>query len=194
MILSGNTTPCSGLISPYSGRDCVKSLRSSYTGYLRLIDFCITQLKAQGPSRTCNESKEEWVGRVGGLAWRARAPNTPRGGWAGRNLPRSSPPRRSCSRTPDHAPAYHSTLGLRVIKKKKHERRSVKSQKPQKLQSNPCEEGRYKATWKTPMAQGRSARIISMTKWNRTSRLSIRLLSLCSRSPDHAPGHAWRSE
>ena len=26
--------------------------------YLRLIDFCITQL-AQGPSRTCNESKEE---------------------------------------------------------------------------------------------------------------------------------------
>ena len=28
---------------------------------LRLIDSCITQLKAQGPSRTCNESKE--VGR-----------------------------------------------------------------------------------------------------------------------------------
>jgi len=27
--------------------------------YLRLIDFCITQLTAQGPSRTCNESKEE---------------------------------------------------------------------------------------------------------------------------------------
>ena len=27
--------------------------------YLRRIDFCITQLKAQGPSRTCNESKEE---------------------------------------------------------------------------------------------------------------------------------------
>jgi len=24
-----------------------------------LIDFCITQRKAQGPSRTCNESKEE---------------------------------------------------------------------------------------------------------------------------------------
>jgi len=34
--------------------------------YLRLIDSCITQLKAQGPSRTCNESKEEEVegGRV----------------------------------------------------------------------------------------------------------------------------------
>ena len=27
--------------------------------FLRLIDSCITQLKAQGPSRTCNESKEE---------------------------------------------------------------------------------------------------------------------------------------
>ena len=27
--------------------------------YLRLIDSGITQLKAQGPCRTCNESKEE---------------------------------------------------------------------------------------------------------------------------------------
>ena len=27
--------------------------------YLRLIDSCITQLKAQGPSRTCNKSEEE---------------------------------------------------------------------------------------------------------------------------------------
>ena len=27
--------------------------------YLRLIDSCITQLKAHGPSRTCNESKDE---------------------------------------------------------------------------------------------------------------------------------------
>jgi len=27
--------------------------------YLRLIDSCLTQLKAQGPSRTCNESNEE---------------------------------------------------------------------------------------------------------------------------------------
>ena len=30
-----------------------------YNSFLRLIDSCITQLKAQGPSRTCNESKEE---------------------------------------------------------------------------------------------------------------------------------------
>ena len=27
--------------------------------YLRLADSCVTQLKAQGPSRTCNESEEE---------------------------------------------------------------------------------------------------------------------------------------
>ena len=27
--------------------------------YLRLTDSCITQLKDQGPSRTCNEGKEE---------------------------------------------------------------------------------------------------------------------------------------
>ena len=27
--------------------------------HLRIIDSCITQLKAQGPSTTCNESKEE---------------------------------------------------------------------------------------------------------------------------------------
>jgi len=30
--------------------------------YLRLTDSCITQLKAQGPFRTCNESKEEEEG------------------------------------------------------------------------------------------------------------------------------------
>ena len=27
--------------------------------YLRFIDSCVTRLKAQGPARTCNESKEE---------------------------------------------------------------------------------------------------------------------------------------
>ena len=40
--------------------DAQKLLHSSEAGsYLRLIDSCVTQLKAQGPSRTCNESKEE---------------------------------------------------------------------------------------------------------------------------------------
>ena len=41
--------------------------------YLRLRDSCITQLTAQGPSRTCNESKEEEEGGREGAdrpAWR----------------------------------------------------------------------------------------------------------------------------
>ena len=32
---------------------------SEVGSYLRLIDSCITQLKAHGPSRACNESKED---------------------------------------------------------------------------------------------------------------------------------------
>ena len=39
---------------------------------LRLIDSCITQIKAQGPSRTCNESKEEWSGAWQSVWRRAR--------------------------------------------------------------------------------------------------------------------------
>ena len=36
------------------------ALRACPTGsYLRLIHSCITQIKPQGPSRTCNESTEE---------------------------------------------------------------------------------------------------------------------------------------
>ena len=47
------------------GRDACRPRRRarSHPGvqgsYLRRIDSCITQLKAQVPSRTCNESKEE---------------------------------------------------------------------------------------------------------------------------------------
>ena len=40
----------------HSTEMCIGSEAGSY---LRRIDSCITQLKAQGPSRTCNESKEE---------------------------------------------------------------------------------------------------------------------------------------
>ena len=48
----------------------VASIRQGSAGsYLRLTDSCITQLKAQGPSKTCNESKEE--GRFG-VSVRAR--------------------------------------------------------------------------------------------------------------------------
>ena len=47
---------------------CSKSVQlsiSTETGsYFRLIDSCITQHKAQGPSRTCNESKEEKEKRI----------------------------------------------------------------------------------------------------------------------------------
>ena len=45
-----------------SGRNNRGSGRSSSSeagSYLRLIESCITQLKAQGLSRTCNESTEE---------------------------------------------------------------------------------------------------------------------------------------
>ena len=45
--------------------------------YLRLIDSCITQLGAQGPSRTCNESKEE---EEGAAARRGGAPDAGAGG------------------------------------------------------------------------------------------------------------------
>ena len=43
-------------------------MRSGFVGgsYLRLIDSCITQLKAQGPSRTCDESNEEVKKRPSG--------------------------------------------------------------------------------------------------------------------------------
>ena len=52
----------------YLGRVVVTEAGS----YLRLIDFCITQLKAQGPSRTCNESKEEEEGYRGGMSKQGR--------------------------------------------------------------------------------------------------------------------------
>ena len=38
--------------------------------YLRCIDSCITQLKAQGPSRTCNESEEAEAEPMGKSWWK----------------------------------------------------------------------------------------------------------------------------
>ena len=38
---------------------------------MRLIDSCISQLKAQGPSRACNESKEEEEEDSADGAWRS---------------------------------------------------------------------------------------------------------------------------
>jgi len=66
--------------------------------YLRLIDSCFTQVKAQGPSRTCNESKEEEA------TLHATTPSERfRGGLVFQA----------------HRLLHHSTLGLRVTKKKK---------------------------------------------------------------------------
>ena len=50
---------CSQSPSPSSRGECYCPVVSEAGSYLRLIDSCITQLKAQGPSRTCNESNEE---------------------------------------------------------------------------------------------------------------------------------------
>ena len=44
--------------TPYFTDMCSGSEAGSY---LRRIDACITQLQAQGPARTCNESREEEV-------------------------------------------------------------------------------------------------------------------------------------
>jgi len=55
--------------SPRSGRSWTMCSGSEAGSYLRLIDFCITQLKTQGPARTCNESKEEEEEEVEDCAW-----------------------------------------------------------------------------------------------------------------------------
>ena len=77
--------------------------------YSRLIDSCITQLKAQGPSRTCNESKDERKEEVDQRGVVGRQEDPPRSvrcshlkrepaGYEpfeldGRSLPTRSPPR-----------------------------------------------------------------------------------------------------
>ena len=61
------------LADPWQEQMCSGSEAGSY---LRLIDSCITQLKAQGPSRTCNESKEEDQKRNSRLL----PPNSPQNG------------------------------------------------------------------------------------------------------------------
>ena len=69
---SGKVDLCNENCSTPSGRAALACMCSgSETGsYLRLIDSCITQLKAQGPSRTCNESKEEEEVSPGRSGWR----------------------------------------------------------------------------------------------------------------------------
>jgi len=77
--------------------------------YLRRIDSCITQLKAQGPSRTCYKSKEE----------EKKIQNAARGEQVlGRNVKRIQ----GGLVFKAHRLLYHSTLGSRVIKKKRSAR------------------------------------------------------------------------
>ena len=57
----GSSAPCIGSSqrSACGARVCEMCCGIEAGSYLRLIDSCITQLKAQRPSRTCTESKEE---------------------------------------------------------------------------------------------------------------------------------------
>jgi len=55
---------------------CEMCSGSEAGSYLRLIDSCITQLKAQGPSRTSNESPEEEEVGCRVQTWYAPRPRT----------------------------------------------------------------------------------------------------------------------
>ena len=61
----GAANSCEKRISAKPENRCVVVTEAG--SYSRLIDFFITQLKAQGPSRTCNESKEEEEAFAGGV-------------------------------------------------------------------------------------------------------------------------------
>jgi len=52
-------TPYNAAWREVSARQLTGGCGTEAGSYLRLTDFCITHLKARGPSRTCNESKEE---------------------------------------------------------------------------------------------------------------------------------------
>ena len=60
--VSAKSSSCDKAVATSSAMNCPRESLCVVTeegSCLRLIDFCITQLRAQGPSRTCNESKEE---------------------------------------------------------------------------------------------------------------------------------------
>ena len=61
-----------GGVDGIRARPHICACRGKRRSYLRLIDSCITQLKAHRPSRTCNESKEERRRRRKGDEWRER--------------------------------------------------------------------------------------------------------------------------
>jgi len=81
---------------------------------LRLIDSCITQLKAQGPSRTCNESKEE-VYSTGALVGRRPSQGTrgPRSSTTTScSTPSSQTTRSSLPSAPTFTAPTRCTIGL----------------------------------------------------------------------------------
>ena len=57
-ITDGNTPSFAAGPDPSNSHSMEMCSGSEAGSYLRLIDSCITQRKAQGPSRTCNERKE----------------------------------------------------------------------------------------------------------------------------------------
>ena len=76
--------------------------------YLRLIDLCFDQLKARGPSRTCNKSAEEEAEAVEGkYLWSGWERSVSAVTWFQGGLVFKA-----------HRLLCHSTLGSRVSKKK----------------------------------------------------------------------------
>ena len=53
---------------------------------MRLIDSCITELTAQGPFRTCNESKEERIIRIPDRTDAAPTGTGTPPAWSGENI------------------------------------------------------------------------------------------------------------
>ena len=94
------------LLVPSLRKNCLGEMWSGPEegSYLRLIDSCIIQLNAHGPSRTLNESeKEDLLEDVAEEKLLRRNVKRFRRGLVLKG----------------HRPLYHSTLGSRVIKKKK---------------------------------------------------------------------------
>ena len=73
---------------------------------MRLIDSCITQIEAEGPSRTCNERKEEKE-----KIW-PRAPMPPKSPFILTNVESSRVSYRDTSLIRNSPPPYHRALGL----------------------------------------------------------------------------------
>jgi len=63
----GLATLCNGFVLVAATRVEPRAMDTTLGSYLRRIDSCIAQLKAQGPYRTCIVSKEEEASGTGGF-------------------------------------------------------------------------------------------------------------------------------